>query len=255
MEKWRLILDGPQSASFNMAADDFLLETVETGQSVPILRLYSWDKPSITIGYHQKLERAVDISRLNNTPVVRRITGGRAICHDDGELTYAVAGNFDKNPILGKSLSITYELIAQGIIRFYSCLDWEAKMASRDNPVRLQDRNFLQKGCYTAVSKYEITVNGCKVAAGSQRRSENSFMQHGAIRIAPMYMHPAILNSPAGSSKLLPDLSKSKNEYEPLLVKAFAEVFGVDFQPETYSRKDLTLIENRLHRFKNLATS
>lgn len=252
MEKWRLILDGPRSASFNMAADDFLLNAVESGQSVPVLRLYGWDKPSITIGYHQILKRAVDTTCLSNTPVVRRITGGRAICHDDGELTYAIAGNFKKNPILGKSLGVTYELIAQGVLRFYSSLGWEAIMAGRDNPVGLHNRTLLQKGCLAAVSKYEITVDGYKVAAGSQRRTESSFMQHGSIRIAPVYMHPAISNPPIKDAKLLPDLSKFRSECESILIGAFAEVFEADFQPGPYLQKDLTSIEDRLYSFKNL---
>ena len=119
MDSWRLIIEGKNSASYNMAADDYLLKLAEKGESSPIIRIYGWDVPSITIGYHQKLERAVDLSKLADTPVVRRITGGRALYHDNEELTYAVSGNFMAYSDLGEDLHQSYHLISKAIVLFY----------------------------------------------------------------------------------------------------------------------------------------
>src|SRR5438270_929564 len=73
-----LTADGPTQ----MAADEVLLEhSIATGR--PALRFYTWDSPTLSLGYFQKFA-----DRLRGLPVVRRQTGGGAIVHDH-ELTYA----------------------------------------------------------------------------------------------------------------------------------------------------------------------
>ena len=131
MDTWRLIPDRKFSAGFNMAADGYLLRQAEEGGGPPVVRIYGWESPSITIGYHQRPDRAIDLSHLGQTPLARRITGGRALLHDNSELTYAVAGDFIRYPVLGGSLSETYRLISEAIIRFYSIQGWTATMEHR----------------------------------------------------------------------------------------------------------------------------
>jgi hypothetical protein len=151
MGPWRLILDGKRSASFNMAADAHLLDLAEAGDAGPAVRLYGWDRPSITIGHHQKLERAVDVARLGDTPVVRRITGGRALLHDDTEITYAVAGNFVKYPALGTTLHESYRVIADAIVRFYAGCGMGAYISRREDPLARSGLPEVQKGCFVGV--------------------------------------------------------------------------------------------------------
>src|SRR5947209_18419123 len=66
-----LTADGPTQ----MAADEALLEHVlTTGR--PALRYYTWDPPTLSLGYFQSFA-----DRLPGLPVVRRMTGGGAIVH------------------------------------------------------------------------------------------------------------------------------------------------------------------------------
>jgi len=78
---------------FNMAFDSRMLTFVRLNPGMVLLRLYTWAIPTITIGLNQITERAVDMRQLGRTPLIRRVTGGRAVFHDCSELTYAIAAN------------------------------------------------------------------------------------------------------------------------------------------------------------------
>lgn len=254
MARWRVIVDGPKSASFNMAADAFLFEQAETHSPDPVLRLYAWDRPSITIGHHQRLERAVDRQKLGETPVVRRITGGRALLHDDGEITYAIAGDFRRHPYLGDTLTASYRLIAEAIIRFYQALGRPADMACRDDPVLLSGGGGFQKGCFASVSRFEITAGGRKLAASSQRRGVRALMQHGVIRIVPPSIHPAIVHPAVDAPEAsFPFPAGSRQDWERLLIRAFEETFRMTAVRLPFSAEELTAVHAGMDGYKNLA--
>ncbi len=248
MTPWRLILDGKRSASFNMATDAYLLDAAEAG-GPPVVRLYGWDVPSITIGHHQRLERAVDVTRLGDTPVVRRITGGRALLHDDAEITYAVAGNFIRDPDMGTTLHESYRIIAEAIVRFYARCGMAAQISRREDPLARSGRAGVQKGCFASVSRYEIMVGGHKIAAGSQRRTRRAFMQHGVIRIAPAVPHAAIIDTPPPGIALP---SGERADRERLLVESFKERLGRDVEYCCVSSDEIAVIEEKVRQFGNL---
>ncbi len=250
MGLWHLIIDGKRSASFNMAADAHLLDLAEAGEAAPTVRLYGWDRPSITIGHHQRLERAVDATHLGDTPVVRRITGGRALLHDDGEITYAVAGNFVKDPALGATLHECYRVIADAIVRFYARCGIEAYIARREDPLARSGLSDVQKGCFASVSRYEIMVGGRKIAAGSQRRTRQAFMQHGVIRIAPATPHPAIVDAAPASEIVLP--SREREDLEQRLAESFSESLGGPVIRNRSSKEEIAVIEAKARHFGNL---
>ncbi len=73
----------------NIALDESLLE-VAGRLGVPIFRFYCWNEPTVSLGYFQRYEdrRRHQASLL--CPVVRRLSGGGAIVHDQ-EITYCLA--------------------------------------------------------------------------------------------------------------------------------------------------------------------
>ena len=88
---WRLIEDGPGDGKLNMAIDRAILTACDRGQAPATLRLYGWDKPTLSIGYSQNKLRDVDTVQCErrNISIVRRFTGGRALLHQY-ELTYSL---------------------------------------------------------------------------------------------------------------------------------------------------------------------
>ena len=74
----------------NMQIDSDLLELAITGQfKEPIFRLYGWKPACISLGRNQKSD-FLNTSLLNKygIDVVKRLTGGRALLHDN-EITYS----------------------------------------------------------------------------------------------------------------------------------------------------------------------
>jgi lipoate-protein ligase A len=89
-ETWRLLNDPPLPGPRNMARDEALLRAVGAGETPPVLRLYAWSPPTLSLGFGQRAADA-DRARLaeRGWGLVRRLTGGRAILHTD-ELTYCI---------------------------------------------------------------------------------------------------------------------------------------------------------------------
>ena len=70
-----------------MAADEVLAaEAVEAGR--PLVRLYGWSEPTVSLGGFQRLADARACEALSALPLVRRPSGGGAILHGS-DLTYA----------------------------------------------------------------------------------------------------------------------------------------------------------------------
>ena len=81
MGNWRLIIDTPRSGSFNMAADQVLLDLCRDYPE-PVFRLYDWECPTLSLGKNEKLDSLLDLQECQNLsiPVVRRMTGGNLYC-------------------------------------------------------------------------------------------------------------------------------------------------------------------------------
>ncbi|MCM8773886.1 MAG: hypothetical protein NC820_04035, partial [Candidatus Omnitrophica bacterium] len=96
MEKiWRIIIDGYNDGLVNMARDEVLLFCYPK-LKVPTLRIYSWLKPFVSLGYFQKIEDTINLEEClkKNIGFVHRITGGSAIVHYK-ELTYSLICELD----------------------------------------------------------------------------------------------------------------------------------------------------------------
>lgn len=253
VKSWRYIPDGAQSASFNMAADAWLLDYAESPDAAPVLRLYDWNIPSITIGYHQEFERAVKADCLHDTPVVRRVTGGRALYHGINDITYSFSGNFERFSELGKTMPDRYRAIADAIIAYYGRLGLDARMSRRDAPVSLGKDRTVQKGCFAAVSQYEIVIGRSKMAASSQRYTRQSFIQHGAIRLGAVEEHPAIVSAVNDDDfdTNLSSVVTDEKRYE-WLVSSFVDRFGARFDPKPFSPSELRKISRIEKSFENL---
>ena len=92
-QTWRLIDTGAADGAWNMAVDEALLEAHRLGMAPPTLRLYRWSKPTLTLGYAQRLD-GFDTAALAaaGIDVVRRHTGGRAVLHA-GDFTYSMVAS------------------------------------------------------------------------------------------------------------------------------------------------------------------
>jgi len=176
MQFIRLINQGPDNAFFNMALDEAIAEAVRGNLSPPTLRFYQWDRPSISIGYFQKASDVnLDYCRKKGYPLVRRLTGGRAILHDE-ELTYSIS-SLAGSALFKDRLLETYTVISKALLRGLKLNGIEARISFR----KTRSEHHKNPSCFKSMSYGEITVSGKKIIGSAQKRYTNGFLQHGSL--------------------------------------------------------------------------
>ena len=184
MTTWRYLDSGPASGARNMAIDEGLLREAAAGNVLPLLRFYTWSPPAVSLGRFQDEATSVNAAACKGRgiDIVRRITGGRAVLHNE-ELTYSViapsSGDMFPNDVLG-----TYKMIAAALLAGLRDLGIAAEMVSRSS--RHADRvrpHPKEPACFSSPSWYEILVREKKIIGSAQRRVSGAFLQHGSILI------------------------------------------------------------------------
>lgn len=233
MDRWRFIDDGPATGAENMARDEYLLERVEREGGAPILRLYSFHPPAITIGAHQDVARALDLEavRADSMDVARRVTGGRALLHE-GELTYCVVG---PRGALGGGLTGTYLRISEALAAALRAIGVDAEVARGRRAAR---PTAGAAPCLASTTRHELVVRGRKIAGSAERMTRNGFLQHGSILLtsasARIVRYTRELCG-AGAEGLIRITSVSEElglapvegELRSAIRNAFVEAFGV----------------------------
>jgi lipoate-protein ligase A len=175
---WRLLIDPPLPSAMNMAIDEAISIAFSEGKVPPTLRFYRWSIPSFSVGSFQKLEPDwLDFLQAKSIPLVRRMTGGRALLHDR-ELTYSIVSS-TRDPLFPGGIKGTFHSIANGLLAGLRGIGVEAEVhtpARRGRPNRLH--NPL---CFASTSWYEITARGKKLIGSAQRRWISHFLQHGSL--------------------------------------------------------------------------
>ncbi|MCK4758370.1 MAG: lipoate--protein ligase family protein, partial [Thermoplasmata archaeon] len=114
-EVWRLLLTDPMDAASNMALDEAVLR-LSTERETGTVRFFSWKPKAISIGYFQGISQEADLEkcRLHGVDVVRRITGGGAVFHDE-ELTYSVIVG-QGHPKISDNILESYGFLCEGVV-------------------------------------------------------------------------------------------------------------------------------------------
>ena len=173
--RWRFLDSGAADGATNMATDAALMAHARrTGEAT--LRVYAWDRPTLSLGRHERARDRFDPARLDarGFGVVRRPTGGRALLHHR-EVTYSVTA-----PGNAISLGQSYAAI-NGLL-----LDALATLGVRATVAPTARRPLRPDGaaCFAEPAAGELTVDGAKLVGSAQLREEGALLQHGAILLA-----------------------------------------------------------------------
>lgn len=152
-------------AGLNMAIDQALLELA----TAPVLRVYDWDRPSVTVGYSHDLG-AVEF----DGPIVRRWTGGGIVWHG-GDATYALIVPMTDPWALTRPLDSYREI--------HSALA-EQLNASGHGPCRLASEEDRKAGalCFEAPALHDIVRGPRKIAGAGQRRNRAGLLHQGSVK-------------------------------------------------------------------------
>lgn len=151
---YSLLLDTTDS-TFNLALEDHLFSTMPADH--PGWFLLWRNRPSIIVGRHQNTLEEINqqLVQKYQLDVVRRITGGGAVFHDEGNLNY----------------SFLHHSEAEGIIDFKRYLTPIAKaLAELGVKAQLSSRN-------------DLTIDGKKISGAAQTRRGRRVLHHGTMLV------------------------------------------------------------------------
>lgn len=177
---WRIIVTPPLPGAENMAIDEALLRCFDPESSRPILRLYGWSPPALSLGRFQKAAEVLDLGRCraDGIAIVRRVTGGGVIYHDD-ELTYSLVCAPGQIPPAA-SIKDSFRVLTGFLLAFYRRFGLDAAYATDAAPegTRLGERTAF---CFAGKESFDILAGGRKIGGNAQRRLRGVIFQHGSI--------------------------------------------------------------------------
>ncbi|WP_114570556.1 lipoate--protein ligase family protein [Exiguobacterium flavidum] len=168
-----------------MAIDEALIGFVGRDEIHPTLRFYSWEPKGLSVGHFQRAIKDIDRGRIEamGIPIVRRMTGGRAVLHAD-ELTYSVVIK-ESTPGLPSTVIESYRLLTEGVRKGYHHLGIPAEFSV---PLTEDEKEELRRPksavCFDASSYYELAVGKRKVAGSAQVRHQGVVLQHGSVPLS-----------------------------------------------------------------------
>jgi lipoate-protein ligase A len=157
-ESWRLVDSGLVRPPESAAMDEAILEAHSEGFVLDTLHFYRRSQPTISLGYFQKVQEAVNLEECDRRGValVRRKSGGSSIYTDPGQLIYGlVVGQDDLPGEHAEAFRVVCTALARAI------------------------------GSFGLVATYrpmnDVEVNGHKVSGNAQLRRKGSVLVHGTV--------------------------------------------------------------------------
>jgi len=232
---WRLIIDDPQDGSWNMAIDEAILRQRRIGASPSTLRLYSWLKPTVSLGYFQRISVPMaDLCRQQHLDLIRRPTGGGFVLHDQ-EITFSVI--FSRQDLRQQRQAVEYyRVIATCVQKALLRLNIAVTLAEKVFDGK--DNSFL---CFNKPTKYDLLAAGKKVCGSAQRRYREIILQQGSL-ILRTTGDPGFWQQAAGLEEVR--LEKiSRPEIYQALQAGFAEELRIAFVPGGLTAAEQSLAE------------
>lgn len=139
----------------------------------PVFRLYGWAPKCVSLGRNQKENINNDFCKTNNIDIVRRLTGGRALLHDN-ELTYSFVCpvTFLKN---GETVIQSYKEISGALALGLKQLGIDAQFPEE------KKASVHFEYCMSLSTGADLSVNGKKIVGSAQFRKQGYILQHGSI--------------------------------------------------------------------------
>jgi lipoate---protein ligase len=138
---------------FNLAADEYLLKSRREDFLV-----LSVNSPSVIIGKHQVAHREIDtaFTDANNIPLLRRISGGGAVFHDEGNLNFS----FILQSTQGHQ--VDFQKYTRPVIEFLLTLGVDARFEGKN----------------------DLKVDGRKISGNAEHVFRQRVLHHGTLLFA-----------------------------------------------------------------------
>lgn len=267
-ETWHFINTKSNNPYYNMAVDEALMNFVSRGEIDPVIRFYTWDPATLSIGYFQKLSKEIDIEKVKEKGfgLVRRATGGRGVLHDK-ELTYSVIVP-ESHPNMPKTVTEAYRVISEGLLEGFKSLGFDAYFSI---PKTKEERDKLKTPrssvCFDAPSWYELVVEDRKIAGSAQTRQKGIILQHGSIlqdidvdELFDMFIYrndrlkdkmKAAFTDKAVAINDLSDKYITIEEMETAFYEGFKKGLDIEYKPLEFTEEQLAEIKQLEEKYKS----
>lgn len=192
---------GTYTGADNMRIDSELLDgAIQNQTKEPVFRLYAWSPKCISLGRNQKDDFITD----KDVELVRRLTGGRALLHDD-EITYSYVA-----PVIeGESVVESYKHISGILIDFFKTLGVELDFGENKKVSTHFDY------CMLLSTGADVCYKGQKIIGSAQYRKQGYILQHGSILFGydKEFLEHLFKEEVKGITtvkEILPDMTKEK---------------------------------------------
>jgi len=155
---WRLVDSGLVRPPESAALDEAILEAHSEGLVGNTLHFYGRSQPTVSLGYFQKVQEAVNLEECDRRGValVRRKSGGSSIYTDPGQLIYGLI--LGESDIPGEHAE-AFRVVCSSLARAIS--------------------SFGVKAAYRPMN--DVEVDGRKVSGNAQLRRKSSLLIHGTV--------------------------------------------------------------------------
>lgn len=144
----------------NLALDEALLITAESGGSAEVLRLWEWPNPAVVLGSGGRLTEDVeeDACRLDGVAILRRASGGGTVLLAAGCLCFTVVLDYNRAAslqVIRSSYSYVLDRIRAGLGEYES----RAVLAGTS----------------------DLAMEGRKFSGNAQQRKQRFLLHHGTL--------------------------------------------------------------------------
>ncbi len=176
---YNLVNQKKMCAKENMLLDEKHLRAIQPDDD-PILYFYEWEKPSATYGIFIKPEEL--FRHQNALDMARRPTGGGVLFHL-WDLAFSVIIPAH-HPGYSTDIMKNYKYINDAVIE--SITSTLGKTISPTLlPIDPQPSDpHSAFFCFAKPTKYDVMIDGRKIAGAAQRRMRNGYLHQGSISIA-----------------------------------------------------------------------
>lgn len=250
MKNIRLIVDQPQSGARNMAVDETLMLSLaqENFEFHGFLRFYRWKPATISFGYNQRIEKLIDLQKASKTGLVRRMSGGKMVFHDQ-EWTFSLGLPQTSLKEPGKESFLQMFLKA---MHPFVCALKELGI-----PARFSDRHQSatasrnQIHCYAAAAGHSIFAGDKKLIGAAGVARGNCLTIHGSIPVsvsfppADLFISGPKIDEGVNMACLKDFLSSKQIEQLPDFIgKKFAREFNCTITKSELSAEEESIAES-----------
>lgn len=179
---WTVLDTGVHTAAENMALDAELLDSLDQ-HALPILHFYEWKGDSATYGHFVNPSDFLDLNKVSSQglSLAKRPTGGGIVFHI-WDLAFSVLVP-SGHPYYSENTLDNYAFVNNAVLTAVAHF-----LKDRETPELIPENApafdpSCTRFCMAQPTKYDVVLNGRKIAGAAQRKTKKGFLHQGTIAL------------------------------------------------------------------------